>query len=49
MDVKCAFLNGYLQKDAYVGEPLGLENRDFTNHIFRLDKVSFGLEQAPRA
>ena len=29
MDVKCAFLNGYLQEEAYVEQPPGFENPIF--------------------
>ena len=49
MDVKCAFLNGYLNEDVYVEQPLGFENNDFQNHVYKLDKAPHGLKQAPRS
>ena len=49
MDVKCAFLNGYLQEEVYVKQPPDFENSDLPNHVFKLNKALFGLKQAPRA
>ena len=47
MDVKCAFLNGFLEEDVYVEQPPGFENHEFPNHIYKPDKALYGLKQAP--
>jgi len=49
MDVKSAFLNGYLKEEVYVMQPPGFESKEFPNHIFKLEKALSGLKQAPRA
>jgi hypothetical protein len=49
MDVKSAFLNGYIEKEVYVRQPPSFENHKFPNHVFKPHKVLYGLKQAPRA
>ena len=48
MDVKSAFLNGYINEEIYVEQPPGFEDDKKHNHVYKL-KVLYGLKQAPRA
>ena len=49
MDVKSAFLNGFINEEVYVEQPLGFGSFNFPNHVFKLKKILYGLKQEPRA
>jgi hypothetical protein len=49
MDVKSAFLNGFLEEEAYVRQPSGSKSVEFPHKVYRLRKVLYGLKQAPCA
>ena len=49
MDVKCEFLNGYLNEEVFVEQPKGFKDLHFPNHVLRLKKALYGLKQAPKA
>ena len=49
MDVKSVFLNRYVNEEVYVNQPLSFEDTSHPNHVFKLKKALYSLEQAPRA
>ena len=49
MDVKSAFLNGFIEEKVYIEQPPGFASFDFPNYVFKLSKTLYGLKQAPRA
>ena len=49
MDVKSAFLNGFIQEEIYVKQPPSFEDFERPNLVYKLQKVLYGLKQAHRA
>jgi len=49
IDVKSAFLNGYLKEEVFVSQPPSFENHELSNYVFKLDKALYSLKQALRA
>ncbi|KAL2319362.1 hypothetical protein Fmac_028331 [Flemingia macrophylla] len=48
MDVKSAFLNGYINEEVFVSQPPGFTDYHFPKHVYKLKKALYGLKQAPR-
>ena len=44
MNIKSAFLNGYIDDEVYVSQPPGLEDHKHPDHVFKLKKVVYGLK-----
>ncbi|GJS65737.1 putative ribonuclease H-like domain-containing protein [Tanacetum coccineum] len=49
MDVKSAFLYGKIEEEVYVYQPLGFEDPDNPNKVYKVVKELYGLHQALRA
>ncbi|GJZ13969.1 putative ribonuclease H-like domain-containing protein [Tanacetum coccineum] len=49
MDVKSVFLFGKIEEEVYVCQPLGFEDPDFPDRVYKFKKALYGLHQAPRA
>ncbi|GJS34877.1 retrotransposon protein, putative, ty1-copia subclass [Tanacetum coccineum] len=48
LDVKTAFLNGYLSKEVYMEQPEGFVNPKYPNHVCKLKRSIYELKQASR-
>nr|GEW11243.1 hypothetical protein [Tanacetum cinerariifolium] len=49
MDVKSAFLYGTIDEKVYVMQPLGFQDLEFPNRVYKVEKAMYALHQAPRA
>ena len=48
MDIKRTLLNGVVEEEVYVEQPLGFETHDRESHVCKLKKSLYGLKQEPR-
>nr|GEV13094.1 hypothetical protein [Tanacetum cinerariifolium] len=49
MGVKSSFLYGTIKEEVYVCQPLGFEDPDYPDKVYKVVKALYGLHQAPRA
>nr|GEU80847.1 copia protein [Tanacetum cinerariifolium] len=49
MDMKSTFLNGFINEEVYVAQPLGFIDFAKPNYVYRLKKALYGLKQALKA
>ncbi|GKB43813.1 putative ribonuclease H-like domain-containing protein [Tanacetum coccineum] len=49
MDVKSAFLYGKIEEEVYVYQPIGFDDPDFPDRVYKVEKALYGLHEAPRA
>jgi hypothetical protein len=44
MDVKSAFLNGFIEEEVYVKQPHGFESELYPHRVYRLKRALYGLK-----
>ncbi|GJX34155.1 copia protein [Tanacetum coccineum] len=49
MDVKSAFLNGFINEEVYVAQPPGFIDFEKPDHVYKLKKALYVLKQTPKA
>nr|GEV99920.1 putative ribonuclease H-like domain-containing protein [Tanacetum cinerariifolium] len=49
MDVESAFLYETIKEEVYVCQPLGFEDPDYPDKVYKVVKALYGLHQAPKA
>nr|GEX18873.1 putative ribonuclease H-like domain-containing protein [Tanacetum cinerariifolium] len=49
MDVNSAFLYETIEEEVYVCQPLGFEDPDYPDKVYKVVKALYGLHQAPKA
>ncbi|GJY59313.1 retrovirus-related pol polyprotein from transposon TNT 1-94 [Tanacetum coccineum] len=49
MDIKSAFLNGFINEKVYKTQPPGFIDFEKPDHVYKLKKALYGLKKAPKA
>ncbi|GKA36947.1 retrovirus-related pol polyprotein from transposon TNT 1-94 [Tanacetum coccineum] len=49
MDIRSAFLNGFINEEVYVAQPSGFIDFEKLDHVYKLKKALYGLKQAPKS
>ncbi|GJW14881.1 retrovirus-related pol polyprotein from transposon TNT 1-94 [Tanacetum coccineum] len=49
MDVKSAFLNGFINEEVYMAQPPRFIDFEKPDHVYKLNKALYGLKQAPKS
>ena len=44
MDVKSAFLNGFIKENVYVEQPPLFKHEKYSDHVYKLKKALYGRE-----
>ena len=44
IDVKSIFLNDIIKEEVYVEQPPGFEDHEYPNHVYKLNKILYGLK-----
>jgi hypothetical protein len=45
-DVKSTFLNGFLEEEIHIEQPMGYEVKGYEDKVLKLNKSLYGLKQA---
>jgi len=48
MDVKSVFLNGFIEEEVYVEQPLGFVDHIHPDYVLKLNRALYGLKQASK-
>lgn len=49
MDIKIAYLHGDMEQEIFIKQLPSFESKEFPDHVHRLEKVFYGLQQDPMA